>query len=342
MGPLQDPDAEAVLKEINGWGADQQPISRYQELKDDGSTACGCWIYAGCYAGGINQAARRRPWHEQDWVAAEWGWSWPGNRRLLYNRASADPEGKPWSERKKYVWWDARKGRWTGFDTPDITPDKAPDYEPPEGASADAALSGRDPFIMQGDGKGWIFAPSGLVDGPLPTHYEPQESPVRNPLYPEVQSNPTRQRFEHPLNPYNEDGSKFPFVLTTYRLTEHHTAGGMSRTLERLSELQPELFCEVSPELAAERGLKHGGHAVISTARTSIEARVMVTDRMRPLRVGGGTVHQVGVPWHWGPNGITTGDAANELLPVVLEPNVHIPESKVATCDIRPGRKPKP
>ena len=131
----------------------------------------------------------------------------------------------------------------------------------------------------------------------------------------------------------------FPFVLTTYRLTEHHTAGGMSRTVPYLAELQPELFCEVSPELASERGLVHGGWAMIATARTVIEARVLVTERVRPLQVDGRTVHQVGVPYHWGRKGLVAGDSANELLPVVLDLNVHISEFKVATCDIRPGRR---
>jgi formate dehydrogenase major subunit len=133
----------------------------------------------------------------------------------------------------------------------------------------------------------------------------------------------------------------FPYVFTTYRLTEHHTAGGMSRTLPYLSELQPEFFCEVSPELAAERGLEHMGWATIVSARTAIEARVLVTERIPPLRVRGRTIHQVGLPYHWGPNGLSTGDAANELLSVVLDPNVRIQESKAATCDIQPGRRPR-
>jgi formate dehydrogenase major subunit len=133
----------------------------------------------------------------------------------------------------------------------------------------------------------------------------------------------------------------FPFALTSYRLTEHHTAGGMSRTVDYLSELQPELFCEISPELAAERGLEHLGWATIVTTRTAIEARVLVTERMRPLVVDGRTVHQVGVPYHWGGKGLTTGDTVNDLFPIVLDPNVHIQEVKVASCDIRPGRRPR-
>jgi formate dehydrogenase major subunit len=344
-GPLAEPSAEAVLREINGTDADGNPLSAYTALKDDGSTSCGCWIYCGVYADGVNQAARRTPGQEQSWVAPEWGWAWPANRRILYNRASADPDGKPWSERKKYVWWDEDQGKWVGHDVPDFQPTKRPDFRPEEGARAEDALAGDDPFIMQSDGKAWLFAPAGLADGPLPAHYEPEESPFPNAVYP-VQHNPARQTYSRRANRYHPSGDEpgsevFPYVFTTYRLTEHHTAGGMSRNLAYLAELQPEFFCEVSPELAAERGLEHLGWATIVTARTAIEARVVVTDRMTPLTVQGRTVHQVGLPYHWGPNGLTTGDAANELASVALDPNVYIQETKAATCDIRPGRRPR-
>jgi formate dehydrogenase major subunit len=337
-GEHDDPRADAVLREINGRGPDGRELSAFTELRDDGSTACGCWIYCGAYAEGVNQTARRKPGREQTWVAPEWGWAWPANRRLLYNRASADPEGRPWSARKHYVWWDAAAGEWTGADVPDFPRDKRPDYVPPDGARAENAHRGDEPFVMQADGRGWLYAPSGLVDGPLPTHYEPHESPFDNPLYGRG-SNPARQLSHRPENRYNEDATAYPYVMTTYRLTEHHTAGGMSRFLGYLSELQPELFCEVSPALARERGLEHGGWATVVTARAAIEARVLVTDRMRPLVVRGRTLHQVGLPWHWGWRGITTGDSANDLFPLVLDPNVHIQEVKAATCDIRPGRR---
>ena len=329
--------AEEVLAEING-RANGKPISAYTELKDDGSTECGCWIYAGVYQGGVNQAARRKPGREQHWVAPEWGWAWPANRRLLYNRASADPGGKPWSERKKYVFWDGQ--RWTGEDVPDFPPDKAPSYRPPPGAHGAAALSGEDPFIMQGDGKGWLFAPAGLLDGPMPTHYEPQESVTENPLY-RQQCNPCRLEWHLRANPYHRafGDPRFPFLLTTCRLTEHHTAGGMSRWLSWLSELMPAMFCEVSPELAAERGLQNGGWAVVSTARGEIECRVLVTERLRPLRIRGKVIHQLGLPYHWGYAGRVQGDSANDLLSFVADPNVHIQESKALTGDIRPGRR---
>ena len=344
-GPLDEPSAEAVLAEINGWDAEGQPLSGFAQLKDDGSTACGCWIYSGARAGGVNQTARRKPGSEQSWVAPEWGWAWPANRRILYNRASADPDGKPWSERKAYVWWDPEAGKWTGHDVPDFPATRPPSYRPPEGATGVDAISGIDAFIMQNDGKAWLFAPAGLADGPLPAHYEPQESPFRNPLYGQ-QRNPIREIIRHKENPLQPSGTEpgssvFPYVATTYRLTEHHTAGGMSRTLPYLSELQPEFFCEVSPELAAERGLEHKGWATIITARTAVEARVLVTSRMRTLTVAGRQLHQVGLPYHWGPNGLVTGDSANELAALVLDPNVHIQEVKAMACDIRPGRRPR-
>jgi formate dehydrogenase major subunit len=347
-GEIEEPSAEAVLAEINGADADGRPLSSYTELKADGSTACGCWIYCGCYADGVNQPARKKPGSEQNWVAAEWGWAWPANRRIIYNRASADPQGRPWSERKRYVWWDEQQGSWTGYDVPDFKATMRPDYVPEDGASAEDALRGDEPFVMQADGRGWLFVPSGLADGPLPTHYEPQESPVRNLLYGR-QSNPARQVLHHAQDPYNPSAGAahadvFPYLATTYRLTEHHTAGGMTRAVPYLAELQPEMFCEVSPALAAERGLRHGDWATIVTSRAAIEARVLVTERIRPLRVAADpprTIHQVGLPYHWGFRGIATGDAANDLFHLALDPNVHIQEVKAITCDIRPGRRPR-
>jgi formate dehydrogenase major subunit len=346
QGPHDEPDAEAVLREINGHGPDGAPLPSYDELKDDGSTSCGSWIHCGIYKDGVNQAARKQPHTDQNWIAREWGWAWPKDVRILYNRASADPEGKPWSERKRYVWWDQEEGRWTSLgDVPDFPATKAPDYEPPEGSRALDAIRGDRPFIILADGRGWLFAPTGLVDGPLPTYYEPQESPFGNPLYAR-RANPTRELFPRPENPYHpvvlEPGNEvFPYVMTTYRLTEHHTAGGMSRIVPYLAELQPEFFVEVSPQLAAERGLEHAGWATVISARTAVEARVMVTDRIKPLKIQGRLMHLVGVPYHWGSVGIVTGDSGNELLPLALDSNVHISEYKAATVDIRPGRRPR-
>ena len=351
-----DPDPEAVLREINGYelttdesGA-QRPgrvLSGFGELKADGSTSCGCWIYSGVYGGDENKSARRVPHGGPGVTQSQWGWAWPADRRILYNRASADPDGKPWSERKKYIWWDSEQGRWVGDDVPDFPVDRAPHSRPDPALGGPAALAGDDPFIMQADGKGWLFAPTGLVDGPLPAHYEPQESPVHNALYAQQQS-PSRMLYPRKDNldapSFGEPGVEvYPYVFTTYRLTEHHTAGGMSRWLPYLSELQPEMFCEVSPQLAAERGLSNDGWATIISPRAVIEAKVLVTDRMTPLRIGGRTVHQVGLPYHWGvgDHAIVTGDAANDLLGVSLDPNTQIQESKVATCDVIAGRRPR-
>jgi formate dehydrogenase major subunit len=339
-GPLHEPDGHAVLREINGTGPDGRALSAYTELEDDGSTRCGCWIYCGVYADEVNQARRRKPHWEQDYVASEWGWAWPANRRILYNRASAAPDGTPWSERKRYMWWDAEQHTWAGSDVVDFIADRPPDHVPDEGATGPDAIGGQDPFIMQTDGKAWLYAPLGVADGPLPTHYEPPESPIHNPLYGQ-QNNPARRKLDHPANPINPSYSEvFPYVFTTYRLTEHHTAGAMSRTLPYLTELQPEPFCEVSRRLAEERGLTHGDWVTIVTARTAIEARVLVTDRMRSLRLGDRFVEHVGLPYHWGPNGLTTGDSPNDLVNVTMDPNVYI-QDKVGTCDIRPGRRPR-
>ncbi len=320
-----DEDAGEVLREIQG------NVAHFGHLKADGSTACGCWIYSGVYDG-TNKANAREP---EGRYGHGWGYAWPLDRRILYNRASADPDGKPWSERKALVWWDEEKREWVGHDIADFTRGKHPHYKPGEGTGGDEALPGDAPFIMHTDGMGWLWVPSGLKDGPLPTHYEPLESNVRNPLYAQ-QSNPEAERFERPDNPYaSSPDARFPYVLTTYRLTEHHTAGGMSRTLSHLAELQPELFAEISPELANEVGARNGEMVEISTARGAIRARALVTTRMPSLDIHGQRVHQVGLPYHWGGRGLVTGDVVNDLLAISEEPNVKIFESKGLTCNVR-------
>ncbi|MBA2566429.1 MAG: molybdopterin-dependent oxidoreductase, partial [Thermoleophilaceae bacterium] len=344
VGELAEPDAEAVLREISGYDAESgEPVSGFADLADDGSTACGCWIYSGSFADRVNQTRRREPGDLEEpggWVSPEWGWAWPANRRSLYNRASADPQGNPWSERKRYVWWDEEAGKWTGYDVPDFPADKRPDYEPADDALGMDAISGSDPFIMMADGRGWLFAPNGLVDGPMPTHYEPIESPVRNALYPELGANPAALTWSRPENPYNPSGDpRYPLVATTFRLTEHHTAGSMSRNLPWLAELQPEMFAEIDPIVAGSRGIEDGGWMTIVTERAEIEARAKVTDRMRPLRVDGQLLHQIALPWHWGFYGDAPGDSANDLTALASDPNVSIQQSKAFSCDIRAGRR---
>jgi formate dehydrogenase major subunit len=339
-GEQRDPDAEAVLKEINGRKlADGKQLTHIQDLKNDGSTACGAWIYCGVYPEeGRNRALERKP---KDLLGHGWGFSWPNDCRIIYNRASAKPDGTPWSERKKLVWWDAQKKQWTGLDNADFKKDLAPDTpdDLPNGKGV-AALGGVRPFTLHPDGVGWLFVSSGLKDGPLPTHYEALESLIHNPLY-KQQDNPAAQKKQRLDNPYaNSPGDpRYPFVLTTYRLTEQHTAGGMTRTLSHLAELQPELFTEVSPELAAEIGLEHGDWATISTPRAEVEARVAVTRRMRPVLIDGKRIHQVGLPYHWGYKGMAKGDIVNDLLVVSEEPNVRIMETKALVCNVRPGRR---
>ena len=343
-GEHGEPSADAVLREINGYEvATGELVPGFAELANDGSTACGCWIYSGIYADGVNQARRREPGDLDKpggWVAPEWGWAWPANRRMLYSRASADPAGRPWSERKRYVWWDGEK--WTGYDVPDFPVDKPPDYVAPADAKGMDAISGSDPFIMQADGRGWLFAPSGLLDGPMPTHYEPLESPVHNLLYPGIDENPAALRWERADNPVADTADpRWPLVATTFRLTEHHTAGGMSRWLPWLAELQPEMFAEIDPVLARERGIVDGDWMTISSPRAEIEARAKVTDRIKPLRLGDRLTHQVGLPWHWGFAGPTPGDAANDVNVMSGDPNVVIQESKAFVCQVRAGRKTK-
>jgi formate dehydrogenase major subunit len=181
------------------------------------------------------------------------------------------------------------------------------------------------------------------MDGPLPTHYEPIESPVGNLLHPGMESNPAAARWKRPENPYNPLGDpRYPVVATSFRLTEHHTAGAMSRNVPWLAELQPEMFAEIDPELARARGIEDGGWMVVATERGEIEARARVTERIRPLKVDGRRIHQVALPWHWGYGGEVRGDTVNDLGVLSGEPNVMIQESKAFSCDVRAGRRSAP
>jgi formate dehydrogenase major subunit len=369
-----EPDVEKVLQEINGYhvpltpqpplppGGEGEPdnspprpsvgaggpggvrgrprlLSGFSELKDDGTTACGAWIYSGVFPEPGRNRARERKLTDNP-VQPEWGFAWPHNRRIMYNRASADPQGRPWSERKKYIWWDAARQKWVGDDQPDFEPEKPPDYVPGPGATGMDAIAGAEPFIMKPDGRLWLFAPGKAKDGPLPTHYEPVESPVANLLYSQ-QDNPTARYFPGPLNPIaHTPEEEYPIVGCTFRLTEHYLSGPMSRFNSWLNELQPEMFVELSPELAAEKGIEHGGWLTVRTPRAAIEARAMVTSRLKPLRVAGKLVHQIGVPFHWGFAGETVGSVANDLTSLVADPNVSMHEGKVFACQVYPGRLP--
>jgi formate dehydrogenase major subunit len=333
---IGEPDALKLLKEMNGYySADPgKHVPGFAALADDGSTTCASWIYSGVFpAPDRNLAANKQPDPPgQPGAQLNWGFAWPANRRLLYNRASADPSGKPWSERKKWVWWDGTK--WTGYDVPDFTVTKPPTAKAVPGGIGLDAHSGTDPFIMKPDGVGWLYVPTGLVDGPLPTQYEPAESPVRNPLY-KQQSSPVLKYWKERGNPLASVGDpKFPYVMTTYRLTEHYLAGAMSRWLPWLTELQPELFVEISPELAQEKGIQNLDWVRVSSPRSEVRAKALVTRRLRPLQIDGRTIHHVGMPWHWGYEGLVTGDVVNELTALVGDPNVTIHEGKAFVCNI--------
>ena len=334
-----EPDSLKILREIKGSTvADKKPLPGFNSLKDDGSTACGVWIYSGVMPNETDNLAASRKRTPDNYVDPQWGYAWPDNRRILYNRASAAPDGSPWSERKKYIWWDAGKQQWTGLDNPDFAKTKAPDAPGnPDGYALDYQ-SGTDPFILKPDGRGWLFAPTGLLDGPLPTHYEPWESPLaENQFYKKAKGNPATKVFEQLGDKVRGSFEQYPYVITTYRLTEHHLSGVMSRNLPWLAELQPELFVELSPELAHEKQIKNLDWVTISTPRARVRAKALVTRRMRPLHMGDRVVHQIGMPWHWGYQGVVKGDVVNNLSAMVADPNVSIHESKAFTCNIERG-----
>jgi formate dehydrogenase major subunit len=353
----KEPDMVEVLKEINGYATEDitdkdgkpvyrkgQPLNTFAHMTDDGKTAGGCWIYTGVTVEGpdgklVNKANSRKPADDKDYLGHGWGFAWPANRRILYNRAAADPAGKPWSEKKKLIWWDAeapsnvpdKKGKWVGLDVPDFNPFLAPD-----------AKNGDKPFIMRTDLVGGFFGP--LNDGPFPEHYEPIESPVKN-LLSKQQNNPVAKIWKVPdqKNELAAVGSPdYPYVITTYRLTEHHLSGVMSRYLPMLAELHYSHFTEISHELAAELSLKNGDMVTVSTPRGKIHVRAMVTNRFKPFIIDGKKVHQIGVPWHWGYNGIeqlpgSKGDITNDLSATVGDPNVYIQETKAFVCNVQKG-----
>jgi formate dehydrogenase major subunit len=340
-----EPDAEAVLREINGYTvADGKPVAGFQDLKDDGSTACGCWIYSGVFPEpGRNRSRARVPdGAEGPGTHLGWGFAWPDNRRTLNNRASADPAGAPWSERKRLAWWDEAAGEWRSHDRVDFPTDKRPDFEPDWDAKPAGmdAIRGDQPYIMIPDGVAGLFVPSGLKDGPLPEHYEPTETPVPNALHPGVEGNPAAKRWAYDANPLAAPGDpRWPHALTTFRLTEHHSGGTPTRIVPSTAELQPEGFVEIPTELARSLGIGSTDWVVLSTPRGEIETRALVTDRLRPFALDAGrVVHQIGLPWHYGWSGIATGDIANVLTAVVGDPNTGMHENKALVCALRPGR----
>jgi formate dehydrogenase major subunit len=317
-------DAHRVAREVNGWAvrtvaapggdvAAGRPVKNFTQLRADGSTACANWLYSGSYNADGNQMARRD--HLDDHPAGiglfpRWAWCWPVNRRILYNRASCDAAGRPFDADRFVVRWDGE--RWEG--------------DVPDGGWAPGA---RRAFIMKPEGLARLFGP-GRADGPFPEHYEPWESPVRNLLHPEQSGNPASR-----LVAGAGHRDRFPLVGTTYRVSEHWQSGAMTRNQPWLAEMQPDMFVEISPELARARRIRNGETVVVESARGRIEAVAMVTRRMQPLRVDGRDVHQVGLPWQWGYKGLTTGASANDLTPPVGDANTMIPETKAFLCDVR-------
>src|SRR5947208_1477735 len=285
-----------------------------------------------------NKAASRKPADGTDYLAHGWGFSWPANRRILYNRASADLHGKPWSEKKKLIWWDPaapgakpedKPGKWVGLDVPDFNAFLAPD-----------AKNGDKPFIMRADLVGGFSAP--VNDGPFHEHYEPIESPTKN-LLSRQQNNPVAKIWKVPdqKNELAPVGSKdYPYVITTYRLTEHHLSGVMSRYLPMLAELQHSHFAEISQELAKELKIENGERITVLSPRGKVHVTAMVTNRIKPFTINGKTVHQIGVPWHWGWKGVeelpgSRGDITNDLSSTVGDPNVFIQETTAFLCNVK-------
>ncbi len=338
-------DIEKVAAEINGYAVGNvrddsgklvakkgDLLKTFGHLKDDGSTAAGNWIYVGYFAladdgtGAMLPACKRRGQKDPSGLGLYpyWGFTWPVNRRIIYNRCSADPSGKPWSEDKKLIWWDAGQGKWVGYDVPDFLGTKAP-YD----------AGGKDAFIMRVDGKGALYSP--LNEGPLPEHYEPLEAPIQN-LLSQQQNNPVIKIWDTDKDSDIGDNigtpDKFPIVATTFRLVEHWQSGAMSRNLPWLAETQPEMFVEISKELAKEKGIRNGSKVIVKSARGSVKAVAVVTSRFKTYNLNGKKVHHVGMPWHYGWVGIATGDSANFLSPHVGDGNTAIPEYKAFLVNV--------
>jgi len=290
-----------------------QQLDGFAQLKDDGSTACGCWIYSGSWTEKGNMMARRDNSDPSGLGnTLNWAFAWPANRRVLYNRASCDPAGKPWDPKRKLIGWDGSK--WSGADIPDFKPDSAP-------------ADGMNPFIMLPEGVGRLFALDKMAEGPFPEHYEPFETPIdTNPLHPKVISNPAARVFKGDLAAFGK-GKDYPYAATTYRLTEHFHFWTKHTNL--LSIMQPEQFVEISEELAKEKGIKAGDRVKVWSSRGFIKAVAVVTRRITPLQVNGKTVHHVGIPLHWGFKGLArSGYLANILTPFVGDANTQTPEFK--------------
>ncbi len=321
-GESDHPDIDMVCREINGYDMKtKQQIKGFGDLKDDGSTCSGNWIYSGFYPESENLSKRRDNTNEGMSNFLNWSFAWPANRRILYNRASADLNGKAWSKDRIGIQWNAAEKKWSGFDVPDFVAAKGPD---------DPTFN--DPFIMMAGGKGALFS-GGVNEGPFPEHYEPYENPISN-AFSSIQLNPAVKFGEKEMNAQG-DVSEYPIVATTYRVSEHWQSGAMTRNIPWLAELMPHMYIEISEELAQEKGISSKDRVIVKTARGEIEAFAMITKRFKPYKLKDKTIHQIGMPWHFGYKGIATGATANRLTPHIGDANTTIPEYKAFLCDVR-------
>ncbi|TCI08838.1 formate dehydrogenase-N subunit alpha [Dyella soli] len=331
------PDPEDLAKEMNGRAlADlTDPVTGvvtkagtlldgFAQLRDDGTTSSGCWIFSGSFTEKGNQMARRDATDPREQgIAPNWAWAWPANRRILYNRASADPDGKPWNPAKPVISWNGT--RWVGIDVPDYTPTLNP-------------AAGASPFIMNDEGLGRLFARKLMAEGPFPEHYEPLESPVENVLHPKVKNNPAARVFANDRAAFGSP-KDFPYVATTYRLTEHFHFWTKHALINAI--LQPEEFVEVGEVLAKEKGIEQGGWVKVSSKRGEVICKAYVTKRIKPLTVDGKPTHVIGVPLHWGFTGqARKGYGANTLTPSVGDANTQTPEFKAFLVNIEKASPP--
>jgi formate dehydrogenase major subunit len=330
----RNPSLSEVAKEINGKAlADVtdaktnttikagQQLPGFAFLRDDGSTMSGNWLYCGSWteAGAMIQ---RRGTEDPSGLGIypNWAWSWPMNRRVMYNRASCDLSGKPWDATRKQVWWNEAQQKWVGNDVPDFKADSKPQDH-------------MGPFIMNPEGVGRLFVPIGAVaDGPFPEHYEPVESPIQNPLHPQQSNNPIAKRFKSDLDKFGTPDQGYNIVCTTYRLTEHYHYWTKNNPMN--VQLVPEPFVEIPAELADQIGLRGGETVKVTSARAEYIAKAMVTRRIKPMMVDGKKTYQIGIPIHWGFRGIaedagkTARTPVNYLSPGVIDPNAYTPEFK--------------
>ena len=335
--PYKDPNEphpEELARELNGYAIETvkdpndptknllekgKQMAAFAALRDDGTTAAGCWIYTGCFTEAGNMMARRNNNDPGDTgLFPQWAFSWPANRRILYNRASADRNGKSWDDTRKLIEWNG--SNWAGFDVPDIAPTANPTQV--------------NPFIMCEEGVARLWTRTLMRDGPFPVHYEPFESPIANPIAPKVRGNPVARVFRGDLEQFG-DAKEFPYAATSYRLTEHFHF--WTKHVQVNAVLQPEFFVEISEELAKEKSIKSGSWVRVWSKRGSVKAKAVVTKRIKPLTCDGKTVHVVGIPLHWGFTGAARkGFGPNSLTPYVGDANIETPEYKAFLVDIEP------